>query len=109
VTPDGRTLYVADYESNSIGTLDIGADGKLTALRNTPRRVGQADRAAHKDGDTKDVALSGDGKFLYVLGSARREISVFRIGADRLPVELPQGQSPVKLEAGQNFIGLAAD
>jgi DNA-binding beta-propeller fold protein YncE len=109
VTADGRTLYVVDYVSNSIGTLDIGADGKLTALRNTPRRVGRADRAGYKDGDSKDVALSGDGKFLYVLGSAMREISVFRIGADRLPVELPQGQSPVKLEAGQNFIGLAAD
>jgi hypothetical protein len=34
---------------------------------------------------------------------------VFRIGADRLPAELPQGQSPAKLAAGQNVTGLVAD
>ena len=35
-------------------------------------------------------------------------LAVFRIGADRLPAELPEGKSPLKLGTGQNITGLAA-
>jgi hypothetical protein len=81
---------------------DIQADGRLTLL-------GTAKRRAADSPDTKDLIISKDGKFLYALGSGAREVSVFQVGADQMPVELPFGKSPVRLATGQNLLGLAAD
>src|SRR5262249_25462138 len=102
VSPDGRTLYVANFVSNSVSAFDIGADGTLTLL-------GTAKRRGPASPDTKDLEVSGDGKYLYAVGSGTKEIAVFKIGADRLPAELPEGQSTRKIGTGQNTTGLAAD
>ena len=88
--------------SNSISVFDVNADGKLTLLGATKRRGATSP-------DTKDMSISKDGKFLYVVASGAREIAVFTIGADRMLTELPAGKSPVKLVAGQNILGLAAE
>jgi uncharacterized protein (TIGR03000 family) len=102
LSADGRTLYVANFVSNSISAFDAAEDGRLKLLGTAKRRAGS-------NPDTKDIELSKDGKYLYAVGSGAKEIAVFRIGADRLPVELPSGQSPVKLSAGQNVTGLVTD
>jgi 6-phosphogluconolactonase (cycloisomerase 2 family) len=102
ISADGKTLYVANFVSNTVSVFDVHADGKLTLLGTAKRRAGS-------DPDTKDLELSKDGKYLYAVGSGKREIAVFKIGSDRLPVELPEGQSPMKLTVGQNTTGLAAD
>ena len=102
ISADGRTLYVANFVSNSISVFDVAEGGKLKLLGTAKRRAGSAP-------DTKDIELSKDGKYLYAVGSGAKEVAVFRIGADRLPAELPEGQSPVKLAAGQNITGLVAD
>jgi uncharacterized protein (TIGR03000 family) len=102
ISADGKTLYVANFVSNSISAFDVAADGKLKLLGTAKRRAGA-------DPDTKDIELSKDGKYLYAVGSGAKQIAVFRIGADRMPKELPEGQSPVKLSAGQNVTGLVAD
>jgi 6-phosphogluconolactonase len=102
ISKDGRTLYVANFKSNSVSTFDVHADGKLTLLGSVKRR-------GVTDADTKDLEVSRDGKYLYVLASTGKMISVFRIGADRMPVELPEGRSPVMLGAGQNILGLATE
>ena len=99
---DGKTLYVANFVSNSISAFDVQADGKLTLLGTAKRRAG-------KNPDTKDLEISKDGKFLYAVGSGKTEIAVFRIGADRLPAELAEGKSPLKLGTGQNTTGLVAE
>jgi 6-phosphogluconolactonase (cycloisomerase 2 family) len=103
LSADGKTLYVANFVSNSISAFDVGAGGKLTLLGTTNRRV------ENPAADTKDMAISKNGKFLYVVGSGAREVSAFSIGADRMPVELAAGKSPLKLSAGQNILGLAGD
>ena len=92
-----------NFVSNSISAFDVGAGGKLTLIGTTKRRVEQTTP------DTKDMAISKDGKFLYVVGSGAREISAFSVGANRMPTELPTGQSPLKLSTGQNILGLASD
>jgi 6-phosphogluconolactonase len=102
ISADGKTLYVANFVSNSISVFDIHADGSLKLLGTAKRRAGT-------DPDTKDLAISADGKFLYAVGSGKKEIAVFRIGADRMLTELPEGRSPMKVGAGQNTTGLAAD
>lgn len=102
ISRDGMTLYVGNFVSNSVSVFDIADDGSLTLLGSIPRRG-----ATNKD--TKDIELSRDGKFLYAIGSGARQISVFRIEANRLLTELPAGQSPVRLTTGQNTTGLAAE
>jgi 6-phosphogluconolactonase (cycloisomerase 2 family) len=102
ISADGRTLYVANFVSNSISVFDVAAGGKL-------RLLGTAKRRAGADPDTKDIELSKDGKYLYAIGSGAKEIALFRIGADRLPTELPEAMSPMKLGTGQNVTGLATD
>lgn len=102
IAPDGKTLYVANFVSNSISVFDIHPDGKLSLLGTTKRRAGNSP-------DTKDLEVSRDGRFLYAIGTGQREIAIFRIGEDRMLTELPEGQSPVKLITGQHTTGLVAD
>jgi uncharacterized protein (TIGR03000 family) len=102
IAPNGRTLYVGNFVSNSISVFDVLADGKLKLLGTAKRRGGDGP-------DTKDIEVSKDGKSLYAVGSGKREIAVFRIGEDRMPTELKAEHSPVKLASGQNTTGLAAD
>jgi uncharacterized protein (TIGR03000 family) len=102
VSADGKTLYVANFVSNSISAFDVMEDGRLKLLGTAKRRAGS-------DPDTKDIELSKEGKYLYAVGSSAKQIAVFQIGADRVPVELPVGQSPMKLSAGQNITGLVTD
>jgi uncharacterized protein (TIGR03000 family) len=102
ISADGRTLYVANFVSNSISVFDVAQGGKLKLLGTAKRRAGS-------DPDTKDIELSKDGKYLYVVGSGAKEVAVFRIGTDRMPAELSEGKSPVKLAVGQNVTGLAVE
>jgi 6-phosphogluconolactonase (cycloisomerase 2 family) len=99
---DGRTLYVGNFVSNSVSVYAVADAGKLTLLGSIPRRG-----ATEKD--TKDIALSPDGRFLYAVGSGRREVSVFQVEANHLLTELPAGRSPVTIEGGQNITGLLVD
>lgn len=99
--PDGRTLYVGNFVSNSISVYDI-AEKQPVLLGSVPRRG-----ATNKD--TKDIALSADGKYLYAIGSGARQVSVFHVEANRLLTELPKGQSPTMIATGQNSTGLAVD
>lgn len=102
LAPDGKALYVANFVSNSVSAYAVHADGKLTLL-------GTAKRRGPTKPDTKDLAVSPDGMFLYAVGSGTREVAVFRIGPDRKLAELPEGMSPRKLATGQNTTGLAVD
>lgn len=102
LSADGKTLYVANFVSNSISAFAVHPDGTLTLLGTSKRRGATG-------ADTKDIELSKDGKFLYAIGSSAREISIFSIGADRLLTELAEGKSPLKLSTGQNILGLTAD
>ena len=102
ISADGRTLYVANFVSNSISVFDVGAGGKLTLLGTTKRRGGTSP-------DTKDIEVSKDGKYLYAIGSGKTEVAVFQIGGDRMLTELSAGHSPLKISTGQNTTGLAVD
>ncbi len=102
LSPDGKTLYVANFVSNTISAFDVREDGALRLLGSTPRR-GSAGP------DTKDIEVSADGKWLYAIGTRNRQVSVFSIGADRLAREIAEAQSPFTLSSGQFTTGLAAN
>jgi 6-phosphogluconolactonase (cycloisomerase 2 family) len=99
---DGRTLYVGNFVSNSVSVYGVADGGMLTLLGSIPRR-GATDK------DTKDIALSPDGRYLYAVGSGRREVSIFQVEANHLLTELPAGRSPILLSTGQNITGLLVD
>jgi 6-phosphogluconolactonase len=102
LSADGKTLYAANFASNTISGFEVHDDGKLVLL-------GQVDRRGAGDQDTKDMAISKDGRFLYVVASIARQIAIFKIDARRGLKELPAGKSPAKLKSGQSILGLAAD
>ena len=88
--------------SNSISAFTVHPNGKLTLLGTTERRGATTP-------DTKDLVIEKDGKYLYAIASGARAIAAFSIGPDGALTELPAGQSPVKLGAGQNILGLASN
>lgn len=75
VNAAGDRLYVANFVSNSISiySLDEKGDAKFMSAIKRPTVSGN---------DTKDLALSEDGKFLYVLGSTSKRIDAFKVGED---------------------------
>jgi 6-phosphogluconolactonase (cycloisomerase 2 family) len=75
VNAAGDRLYVANFVSNSISiySLDEKGDAKFMSAIKRPTVSGN---------DTKDLALSEDGKFLYVLGSTSKRIDAFRVADD---------------------------
>ena len=74
VTEDGRFAYATNTGSGSISGYAIDDDGRLTLLNADGRT---ADTGA---GSTPiDLALSEDGRFLFVLNSGAHSIGAFRI------------------------------
>ena len=84
VSPDGRHVYVASHSSNGIAWLARdAATGKLTpagCIKNFPR----ADRCRAGFGleGTSGVAVSPDGKQVYVTADKPGSVSVFSRDAD---------------------------
>jgi 6-phosphogluconolactonase (cycloisomerase 2 family) len=98
--PDGRTLYAANFVSNSVSAYSVKRDAKLKLLGSAPKRLATGN-------DSKDLQVSPDGKYLYLVGPVAREISVFALGKDGSPKEMAQANSPFMLKTGQWTTGLA--
>lgn len=102
ISKDGKTLYVANYSSNSVSTYSIGMNGALKAK-------GVTKLSGHTGADTKDLALSPDGKFLYAIATTDRHIHAFKIGADGMPKELGGMMGHVTVPGNGALKGLLAD
>jgi 6-phosphogluconolactonase (cycloisomerase 2 family) len=98
--PDGKALYTANFVSNSVSAYSVAVDGKLTLVGSAPKRM-----ADHPD--SKDLETSPE--FLYLVGPLAKEISIFALGKDGLPKEMPEANSPYPLKTGQWTTGLAVN
>ena len=100
--PDGKTLYVSNYVTNNVSVFSIGVDGTLALIGNSaPKRFSSVP-------DSKELQVSADGKFLYLIGPIATEIAIFSLELeDQAPRELPEGRSPFRLKTGQWTMGLA--
>jgi 6-phosphogluconolactonase (cycloisomerase 2 family) len=77
VTPDGRYLYATDAGSGAISGYRIDPAGNLSLLN--------ADGITASTGTGSapiDMAVSGNGRFLYALSTRDHSVSEFRIQAD---------------------------
>jgi 6-phosphogluconolactonase (cycloisomerase 2 family) len=97
VSADGRFAYVTNTGSGNLSSLKVGSTGKLSLLESIAGRTGKGSAPI-------DLALSPDGRNLYVLDNATASISVFR--ANSATGNLTHLQKVVGLPAGAN--GMAA-
>ena len=77
LTKGGRFAYATNTGSGSISGYTVGRDGELTLL--------DADGVTAATGpgsDPIDMALSNNGRFLYVLNSGHHTIGIFNVEAD---------------------------
>jgi 6-phosphogluconolactonase (cycloisomerase 2 family) len=104
--PDGKTLYVSNYVTNNVSVFSVAGNGTLDLVGNsTPKRF-----SSPSVPDSKELQVSPDGKFLYLIGPIATEIAIFSLeAADRIPHELAEGRSPFRLKTGQWTMGLALD
>jgi DNA-binding beta-propeller fold protein YncE len=93
VSPDGRSVYVADTISGDVFQYDVAAGGALTAKSPASVPAGLAPFA---------VAVRPDGGSVYVVNSVGGTISQYDVGPGGLltpktPAEVPAGAAPVKV------------
>jgi 6-phosphogluconolactonase (cycloisomerase 2 family) len=102
--PDGKTLYASNYVTNNVSVFSIAADGTLDLIGNSaPKRLSSSSIP-----DSKELQVSPDGKFLYLIGPIATQIAIFSLESkDRVPQELAESQSPFRLKTGQWTMGLA--
>jgi 6-phosphogluconolactonase (cycloisomerase 2 family) len=102
--PDRKTLYGSNYVTNNASVFSIAGDGTLDLIGNSaPKRFSSSSVP-----DSKELQVSPDGKFLYLIGPSATEIAIFSLEPkDRVPQELPEGRSPFRLKTGQWTMGLA--
>ena len=99
VTPDGQWVYTSNSASSTISGYTISGAGTLTPLPGTIVATNAA-------GTTNlDVAVSGDGKFLYALDVGNGTIGMFSIGKNGALTSL--GELPA-FAAKTGFNGIAA-
>jgi DNA-binding beta-propeller fold protein YncE len=84
VSPDGRSLYVASFIGGTLTRFDRAPNGALTyrgCFQNGGRYACKEPR--HRSlADARDVAVSPDGKSVYVTGGFSSSITSFRRSAD---------------------------
>jgi 6-phosphogluconolactonase (cycloisomerase 2 family) len=104
--PDGKTLYASNYVTNNVSVFSITEEDTLDLIGNSaPKRFSNSSVP-----DSKELRVSPDGKFLYLIGPIATEIAIFSLQSeDRVPQELPEGRSPFRLKAGQWTMGLTVN
>jgi DNA-binding beta-propeller fold protein YncE len=74
ISPDARSVYVANSRSATVSQFDVGAGGRLSAK--SPDSV-----AGPAGGGPYQVAVSPDGRGVYVINGAGNSVSQFDVGA----------------------------
>jgi 6-phosphogluconolactonase (cycloisomerase 2 family) len=104
--PDGKTLYASNYVTNNVSVFSITAEDTLDLIGNSAPKHFSSSSAP----DSKELRVSPDGKFLYLIGPIATEIAIFSLQSeDRVPRELSEGRSPFQLKTGQWTMGLAVN
>jgi 6-phosphogluconolactonase (cycloisomerase 2 family) len=98
--PDGKTLYASNYVTNNVSVFSVAVDGTLALIGNSaPKRFSSSSVP-----DSKELQVSADGKFLYLIGPIATEIAIFSLQSkDPVPQELPENRSPFRLKRGNGL------
>ncbi len=108
---DGKKLYVSSFGGNLISEFNVDMSGKVTKVGNSSETVFTRRKAGTPPGDTKDMYLSKDGKYMYVLGAYQTfSVSKLDISATGSLTFSQEFKVKAATETGPgayNFLGLA--
>ena len=100
ISPDTKRLYVANSGTDAVTAYNIEAAGALTLI---PQTADNPNPVSVKGADPAAMAITQNGKFLYVANSGAHTVAAFQIGVnglltwcrlqDPLPVRSPQAQA----------------
>lgn len=106
LNPAGNILYVSSFGANAITSFDVNGDGTISSAGNFEVRGGTAPA-----GDTKDMYVTSDNKFLYNTGAFQSfSINRFNVSGSSLSYEEQYTYSTTSISVGSagtnNFLGL---
>ena len=108
LNPNGDKLYVASFGANVITAFDVDGSGKITS---TIKAISRGDNAPA--GDTKDMYITPDNKYLYALGAFQSySINRFDISNSgklkyRDQISLNTTSASIGKAGTYNFLGIA--
>ena len=109
--PSGRSLYVSSFGGNLISVFDVADDGNVKPIGNMSETVFERRKAGTPPGDTKDMYMTADGRFLYNLGAYQTfTVSTFEVAKNGTLAFNEEYKVNAATETGPgayNFLGLA--
>ena len=69
LNPAGTKLYLSSFGGNLISEFDVGPGGAVRKVGSGQETSFDRRKAGTPDGDTKDMYVTGNGKYMYVLGA----------------------------------------
>lgn len=109
--PTGRKLYVSSFGGNLISVFDVDKKGNVKKIGTNSETIFESRKAGTPPGDTKDMYISSDGRYLYNLGAYQTfTVSKFDVaedGALSFRDELKVSAATEKGPGAYNFLGLA--
>lgn len=113
-SPDGQRLYISSSGVNAVSVIDMGKVASL--LRAQEGKIGLSDDEIALDArnlglsseyvqariptqsNPKDVAISADGRFVYVANRLSDSIQVIDAGSNRIAATIDLGGPPIETE-----------
>ena len=93
VSPDGKSAYVASFDSDAVAVFDRAADGTLTQKPGTAACISDTGAGPCVDGTALDgassVTVSPDGRSVYVASQISSAVAVFDRAADGTLTQKP--------------------
>ena len=108
LNPNGDKLYVASFGANVITAFDVDGSGKIAS---TIKAISRGDNAPA--GDTKDMYITPDNKYLYALGAFQsysiNRFDISNSGKIKYRDQIPLNTTSASIgKAGTyNFLGIA--
>ena len=102
LTPDGKSLYVANGDADTISVVDVTSHRQTATIpvnRNGSKLVG-----ANPTG----LAFSQDGKRLYVTNSGHNEVAVINVATRKVIGDIPTGWYPTQVLAHDGKLSITS-
>lgn len=110
LSPDGTKLFLSSFGGNLISEFDVAPGGKVSKVGSGAETAFARRKSGTPAGDTKDMFITDNGKFMYVLGAYQTyTISRFNVakqGSLDLATEYKVSAATRTGAGSYNFLGL---
>jgi len=109
-SPDGTKLYVSSFGGNLISEFNVNADGEVSIVGDDSETAYAVRQDGTPPGDTKDMFITEDGSFMYVLGAYQTftlsSYDISESGSLSLSAEYAVDAATETGAGAYNFLGL---